>query len=126
MTKLKHSVVFLSGYRCYENCKSSCHLDSIIEQSLRAQMETSLSQAFYNFGRMLDTWAQRTLTDLQLRFDAHADGYRAHLHRLSTTSPVSEADAAFIRRDLDRLTQSQTRMATDITSGFSRRELSDP
>lgn len=82
-----------------------------IEQSLRAQIGTALSQAFYNFGRTLDAWAQRTLTDLQFRFDAHADGYRAHLHRLSATDRLSEDEAVLIRRDLDRLTKAESSTA---------------
>ena len=63
---------------------------------------------------MLDAWAQRTLTDLQLRFDAHADGYRAHLHRLSATDEISEAQAVLIRRDLEQLTQSPTNKAAEM------------
>jgi GTP-binding protein EngB required for normal cell division len=86
-----------------------------IEQSLRPQIGRPLSQAFYNFGRMLDAWARRALTELQLRFDAHADTYRAHLHRLTDRAGVSEAEEVFIRRDLDRLTQSQTRTAENMT-----------
>jgi GTP-binding protein EngB required for normal cell division len=86
-----------------------------IEQSLRAQIGSAVSQTFYNFGRMLDAWAQHTLTELQLRFDAHADGYRAHLHRLSATDRLSEDEAVLIRRDLDQLRQSQTRTAEDMT-----------
>jgi hypothetical protein len=86
-----------------------------IEQGLRAQIGPAVSQAFYSFGRMLDAWAQRMLTDFQLRFDAHADGYRAHLHRLSAAGRLSEGEAVLIRRDLDRLTQSQTRAAEDMT-----------
>lgn len=86
-----------------------------IEQSLRAQIGTALSQAFYNFGRMLDAWSQRTLSKLQLRFDADADGYRAHLHRLSATDRVSEAEAVSIRRDLQQLMGSQTSTAEDMT-----------
>ena len=38
------------------------------------------------------------LTELQLRFDTHADGYRAHLDRLTAHGRVSEAEEISIRR----------------------------
>jgi len=74
-----------------------------IEQALRSQIGPILSKAFYSFGRTLDAWAQGVLTDLQLRFDSHADTYRAHLHRLTDAGPVSQAEAALIKSELDRL-----------------------
>ncbi len=84
-----------------------------IEHRLRAQIGTALSRRFYNFGRMLDAWAQRVLADLQHRFDAHADGYRAHLHRVSAIDRLSEAEAVSIRRDLKRLARPQTSNAAE-------------
>ncbi|HEY7322459.1 MAG TPA: hypothetical protein VIE89_33260 [Candidatus Binatia bacterium] len=74
-----------------------------IEQRLREQIGAYVSKAFYNFGKMMDAWARRALSDLELRFDAHADTYRAHLARLSGGKRPSEVEEISIQRDLDRL-----------------------
>lgn len=86
-----------------------------IEQSLREQIGAVASKAFYNFGKVLDAWARRALSELQLRFDTHADQYRAHLDRLNGGERASEAEEVSIRRNLDRLTQSQISTATEMT-----------
>ena len=86
-----------------------------VEQSLRQQIGAAASQAFYNFGKVLDAWARRALSELQVRFDIHADGYRAHLDRLNGGKRASEAEEVSIRRDLDRLTQSQTSATAEMT-----------
>lgn len=76
-----------------------------VEQSLRKQIGETVSTAFYNFSKMLDAWARRALNELQLRFDAQADRYRAHLHRLTESRALSEAEEISLRRDLDQLTR---------------------
>lgn len=86
-----------------------------VEQSLREQIGASVSKAFYNFGKMLDAWARHLLNELQLRFDTHADQYRAHLDRLNGGKRASEAEEVSIQRDLDRLTQSQISTAAEMT-----------
>jgi hypothetical protein len=86
-----------------------------IERRLHEQIGAAVSKAFYNFGKMLDAWARRALSELQLRFDTHADGYRAHLERLNGGERASEAEEVSIRRDLGQLTQSQTSTATEMT-----------
>ena len=85
-----------------------------IEQSLHKQIGAAVSKAFYNFGKVLDAWARHVLNELQLRFDAHADGYRAHLDRLNGGKRASEAEEISIQRDLDRLTQSQTSATAEM------------
>jgi len=64
---------------------------------------------------MLDAWTRRMLTELQLRFDTHADGYRAHFDRLTAHGRVSEAEEISIRRDLEQLTRSPTGNAAEMT-----------
>jgi GTP-binding protein EngB required for normal cell division len=86
-----------------------------IEQRLHEQIGTAVSKAFSGFGRRLDAWVGRILTDLQLRFDIHADGYRAHLDRLTAGGQVSEAEEISIRRDLEQLTRSPTGNAAEMT-----------
>jgi GTP-binding protein EngB required for normal cell division len=74
-----------------------------IERRLREQIGPTVSEAFSSFGSLLDAWARRTLSELQLRFDSHADGYRAHLDRLTAGDGGTDTDEAGIRRDLDSL-----------------------
>jgi hypothetical protein len=84
-----------------------------VERSLREQIGGLLKQAFYNFGRMLDAWARRTLDDLQLRFATRADKYRAHMFRLSDGHAISDARQTSLRRALDELVRSQSSTGTE-------------
>jgi GTP-binding protein EngB required for normal cell division len=85
---------------------------SRIERSLRKQIGPIVSETFSTFGSLLDAWARRASGELQLRFDSRADGYRAHLDRLTATNGSSETDEAKVRRDLDQLAHSSaTEMA---------------
>jgi len=49
---------------------------------------------------MLGSWVHRTLGELQRRFDAQADTYRAQLGRLTEEGTVGAEEVAAIRRDL--------------------------
>ncbi len=79
-----------------------------VERRLRGQIGAAVSQAFYNFAKILDSWARRVVSELQLRFDMHADRYRAHLIRLGDGKRLSEAEEVLIQHDLDRLIHAQT------------------
>jgi GTP-binding protein EngB required for normal cell division len=79
-----------------------------IERSLQEQIGNIVSEAFSSFGSLLNAWARRALSDLQLCFDSHADVYRAHLDRLTVSGGGSDTDEARIRRDLDLLAQVDT------------------
>jgi GTP-binding protein EngB required for normal cell division len=74
-----------------------------IEHKLRDQIGDAVSKAFYNFGKMLDAWARRTLGELQFRFDAYADQCRAHLDWLASGDHTPEAEQTSIERDLNLL-----------------------
>jgi hypothetical protein len=74
-----------------------------IAQRLHEQIGASVAKAFYNFGKVMDAWARHALSELELRFDAHADAYRAHLARLNSGKQASAAEEISIQRDLDRL-----------------------
>jgi GTP-binding protein EngB required for normal cell division len=76
-----------------------------IESRLRAQIGHTVAEAFSSYGRMLEAWTRRMLADLQRRFDAHADGYRAHLDRITAQAGATPLEKETIRRDLDTLTQ---------------------
>jgi hypothetical protein len=54
---------------------------------------------------MLEAWTRRMLAELQRRFDAHADGYRAHLDRITAHGGATPLEKETIQRDLDIITQ---------------------
>jgi len=74
-----------------------------IRKSLRRQIGRQVEQAFTNLGSMLDSWERRTLGELQLRFETHADQYRAHISRMSGPGSLPAADQHAILRDLSSL-----------------------
>ena len=74
-----------------------------IRKSLRRQIGQQVEQAFSNLGSMLDSWERRTLGELQLRFETHADQYRAHISRVSGPGSLPAADQHAILRDLSSL-----------------------
>lgn len=74
-----------------------------IHSRLTRQIGTQVDEAFLNLGRMLDSWIRQTLSELQRRFEAHADAYRAHLHRLRTHTGLSSSEQAAIRAELAAL-----------------------
>ncbi len=82
---------------------SAGHVHKVLRQQIGAQVE----EAFSSLGKMLDSWARRTLGELQLRFETHADRYRAHLNRMSARGGVSSADQEAIIRDLTSLGEAQ-------------------
>lgn len=73
------------------------------EKGLRKQIGHGVAEAFSNFGSVLDAWSRRTLSDLQLRFETHADGYRAHLSRMTAHGQASTDEEGAIARDLELL-----------------------
>jgi GTP-binding protein EngB required for normal cell division len=73
------------------------------ERGLSRQIGAEVVEAFSNFGSLLTAWMRRTLADLQLRFDSHADGYRAHLDRLERGGHLSGAEAEAMDQDLAAL-----------------------
>ena len=55
---------------------------------LRPALEEPLSQAFATHGRLVENWARGALAQLQLRFDASADAYRAQIARWMSRGAV--------------------------------------
>jgi len=74
-----------------------------VESRLREQMGQSVPEAFSVYGRLLRAWAPATLREMQNRFNAHADAYRAQLARQTGGSAISASDIAEMRADLDLL-----------------------
>ena len=88
------------------------HTDNV----LRRQTGARVSEAFSSLGSMLDAWARRTLSELQLRFETHADAYRAHLNRISGGGRLSSTEQAAIVRDLASLAQLPSGEGVDVAS----------
>ena len=82
---------------------SAGHVHKVLRRQIGAQVE----EAFSNLGKMLDSWARRTLSELQLRFETHADRYRAHLNRMTTRGRTSSADQGAVIRDLASIKDAQ-------------------
>ena len=78
-----------------------------VKKKLKDQIGSAMDEAFQRYGRMLELWVRRTMTELQRRFDSHADAYRAQLERLSSTKEPGVEEAEAIRRDLDILSVSR-------------------
>jgi GTP-binding protein EngB required for normal cell division len=75
--------------------------------SLRRQIGGQVERAFSNIGSMLDSWARRTLSELQLRFETQADQCRAHLSRIRASGDAPGRDEPAILRDLRALGESE-------------------
>jgi hypothetical protein len=74
-----------------------------VESRLREQIGQSVSEAFSVYGRLLRAWVTNTLREMQNRFNAHADAYRAQLARQTGGAAISASDIAEMRADLDLL-----------------------
>ena len=64
---------------------------------------SGLEAGFVNYGRTLEAWVRKVLTQLQREFDERADAYRAQLSRLMSHKAPSPADRARLERDLAEL-----------------------
>ncbi|MCL5746173.1 MAG: dynamin family protein, partial [Acidobacteria bacterium] len=71
-----------------------------LEGRLKRLLGPQVSEAFRSYRRLLESWVRRVTTEMQARFDAHADTYRAQLDRLLGSSEASPEAADAIRRDL--------------------------
>lgn len=74
-----------------------------IHSKLRLVLEEPLSQAFSTHARLVENWARAALAELQLRFDASADAYRAQIARLMSHGPVPTEEFHAILGDLASL-----------------------
>lgn len=78
-----------------------------VEKELKRQIGPAISDSLSAYGKQVEAWATRTLEELQRRFGARADWYRAHIERLAGSNGVSQEEEDAIRRDLKQLTKPQ-------------------
>jgi GTP-binding protein EngB required for normal cell division len=83
---------------------------SWVTRTLRRSVSSGLQTDLINYGRSLETWVRRVLTELQRRFDAKADGHRAQLARLMHRRALSAEERATMER---HLTEIESLMAAD-------------
>lgn len=80
-----------------------------VMNKLQWEIGSTIIEAFHSYGRLLESWSRRTLDELRRQFEAHADGYRAQLERLTGSGTVSSNEIETIRRDLNLLSQAPER-----------------
>ncbi len=76
---------------------------SVVTKRLERRIGNRLSRALSAYHALLYDWSERTLDQIQRRFDAYANSYRAQVERLvrDFASPVSQEGA--IQHDLEDL-----------------------
>ena len=76
-----------------------------VENTLGHQIGPAVDEAFHRYGRLMESWSRRTLAELHRQFDAHADGYRAQIERLTGGSEARPEEMEKIQRDLSTLSR---------------------
>ena len=77
-------------------------LDHLIGEPLKVSLMT--------YGALLRDWSERTLNQMERRFDVYASGYRAQISRAVGSQQEPAADEEAIRRDLKALGVSTSEM----------------
>jgi len=88
-----------------------------IETKLLKQIGSSVDEAFQRYGKLLESWCRRTLSELHRQFDAHADAHRAQLERLTGTGKAGPEETRAIRHDLQTLLRFQSAQPVHATNG---------
>lgn len=76
-----------------------------VMNQLQRKIGSTLSKSFHSYGRLFESWCRRTLEKLRRQFEAHADGYRAQLERLTGSATANSDEIHAIRLDLNLLSQ---------------------
>lgn len=87
-----------------------------VANRLQQQVGKDADAIFHSYGGMLEAWSKKTLAELHRYFDAHADGYRAQLERLTGSGTSGPGDNENLRRDLAALSAFQDQVQTPIVS----------
>lgn len=85
---------------------------SIVSKRLAGMIGGQLTKCLSAYHALLYDWSERTLGQMQRRFDAYANGYRAQVERLvgDHVSPAEEEST--IRRDLEGLAPTEPTVAS--------------
>jgi GTP-binding protein EngB required for normal cell division len=74
-----------------------------LRREIRAQIGSQVDESIAVYARVIQSWVREIFTELQERFDAYADAYRAQLGRLASSISESVDDEQAIRDDLAAL-----------------------
>jgi GTP-binding protein EngB required for normal cell division len=77
--------------------------ESAITRKLTRLVGTQIKSALATYRALLYDWSERTLGQVQRRFDAYANSYRAQVERLLGGQELPTGQEAVIRRDLESL-----------------------
>ena len=94
MPRLDVGIIAIDLQRPFVLAISKYLARSRIENRLQLQAGPQISEGLKAFGRTLEAWVRRAAAEMQRRFDAHADTYRAQLERLTTDSSSVEGREA--------------------------------
>lgn len=78
-----------------------------IVSRLQHQIGKIVVEAFSVYGRLMRAWVTSTLYEMQHRFNAQADAYRAQLDRRLFDGETSDEEAERLRLDLEELAREQ-------------------
>jgi hypothetical protein len=76
---------------------------SIVTKRLAGMIGGQLTNSLSAYHALLYDWSERTLGQIQRRFDAYANGYRAQVERLVGDHVSPGEQESTIRRDLEGL-----------------------
>ncbi len=81
--------------------------ESVVANRLTKAIAPQLSNSLSAYRALLHDWAERTLTQIQRRFDAYANSYRAQAERSIGIQEVGPEHEELIRRDLEAIETSR-------------------
>jgi GTP-binding protein EngB required for normal cell division len=87
-----------------------------VERRIRSQAGNQIMDAVGIYARVLQAWVRKTFAELQEQFDSYADGYRAHLDRLTSNKTDIEDEQA-LRDDLASLAAAPENAAQQSAPG---------
>ena len=77
--------------------------ESMISERLNKLLASALPRSLEAYRALLGDWAERTLSQMQRRFDAHANGHRAQVERALEAQDLAPEQEGAIRQDLDAI-----------------------
>lgn len=81
---------------------------SIVAKRLAGMIGSQVTKSLSAYHALLSDWSDRTLNQIQRRFDAYANGYRAQVERLVGDHASPAEQESTIRRDLEGLEGART------------------
>jgi GTP-binding protein EngB required for normal cell division len=77
--------------------------ESFVTKRITGLIGAQVTKSLSAYRALLYDWSERTLGQVQRRFDAYANGYRAQVERSLGTQELGTAQEDIIRRDLEAL-----------------------